>query len=214
LSANNKTKIKNKMANFLYQNDLPPDLNLGLEVAIDTETTGLSLKRDRLCVLQISSGDGNAHLVQFKKDNYEAPNLKRLLNNPEVLKIFHYARFDVAVIKQNLGLEIKNIYCTKIASKLVRTYSDAHGLKTLCKELIGAEISKEQQSSDWANETISEDQIKYAASDVLYLHQLKKKLDEMLKREGRFEIANQCFQFLQTRRDLDLSGFELDIFSH
>ncbi|MCE3254963.1 MAG: rnd [Rickettsiaceae bacterium] len=202
------------MANFLYQNDLPPDLNLGLEVAIDTETTGLSLKRDRLCVLQISSGDGNAHLVQFKKDNYEAPNLKRLLNNPEVLKIFHYARFDVAVIKQNLGLEIKNIYCTKIASKLVRTYSDAHGLKTLCKELIGAEISKEQQSSDWANETISEDQIKYAASDVLYLHQLKKKLDEMLKREGRFEIANQCFQFLQTRRDLDLSGFELDIFSH
>ena len=202
------------MSNFFYQNDLPDNLNLGNAIAIDTETTGLNLKRDRLCVIQISSGDGDAHLVQFEKDNYSAPNLKKLLSDEKILKIFHFARFDLAVLKQHLGLEVKNIYCTKIASKLVRTYSDAHGLKALCKELINVELSKDQQSSDWANATISEKQIEYAAADVLYLHRLKERLDEMLKREGRFEIANQCFQFLQTRRALDLSGFESDIFSH
>ncbi len=202
------------MPNFLYQNDLPNGLNLGNSIAIDTETTGLSLRRDRLCVIQISNGNGDAHLVQFEKGSYNAPNLKKLLADEKVLKIFHFARFDLAVLKSHLGLDIKNIYCTKIASKLIRTYTDAHGLKAICKELIGVELSKDQQSSDWANQNISEDQIKYAASDVLYLHRLKEKLDEMLKREGRFEIANQCFQFLQTRASLDLIGFEGDIFSH
>ncbi len=202
------------MTNFLYQNDLPDNLNLGDSIAIDTETTGLNLKRDRLCVIQISSGDGDAHLVRFDKDNYNAPNLKKLLSDPKILKIFHFARFDLAVLKSHLGVEIQNIYCTKIASKLIRTYTEAHGLKAICKELIGVELSKDQQSSDWGSENISEDQIKYAASDVLYLHRLKEKLDEMLKREGRLEIANQCFKFLQTRSTLDLSGFEGDIFSH
>jgi ribonuclease D len=202
------------MANFLYQNDIPADLQLGNSIAIDTETTGLNLKRDRLCVMQISSGDGNAHLVQFVKNNYQASNLKKLLNDENIQKIFHFARFDVAVIKKHLEIDIKNIYCTKIASKLVRTYSDAHGLKALCKELIGIDLSKEQQSSDWASQTISEDQIKYAASDVLYLHRLKENLDEMLKREERLEVANQCFKFLQTRAALDLLGFEGNIFAH
>lgn len=202
------------MANFLYQNDLPSDLNLGNIIAIDTETTGLNLKRDRLCLIQISSGDGNAHLVQFAKGDYNAPNLKKLLSDEKVFKIFHFARFDLAVLKSHLKVDIKNIYCTKIASKLVRTYSDAHGLKVLCKELIGVELSKEQQSSDWASSVISDDQIKYAANDVLYLHRLKEKLDEMLKREDRMEIATQCFKFLQTRAILDLCGFEGNIFSH
>jgi ribonuclease D len=202
------------MTNFLYQNDLPNNLNLGNSIAIDTETTGLNLKRDRLCVIQISDGNGDAHLVQFTRGNYNAPNLRKLLGDEKVLKIFHFARFDLAVLKLHLGLDIKNIYCTKIASKLIRTYTDAHGLKAICKELIGVELCKDQQSSDWANENISEDQIKYAASDVLYLHRLKEKLDEMLKREDRLEIANQCFRFLPTRASLDLSGFEGDIFSH
>jgi ribonuclease D len=202
------------LSNFLYQNDLTDDLDLGNVIAIDTETTGLNLKRDRLCVVQISSGNGDAHLVQFAKDNYNALNLIKLLSDDRILKIFHFARFDLSVLKQSLGIKIRNIYCTKIASKLVRTYSDAHGLKAICKELIGIELSKEQQSSDWASQLISEDQIRYAASDVLYLHRLKEKLDEMLKREGRLEIANSCFKFLETRSDLDLSGFENDIFSH
>lgn len=202
------------MTNFLYQNDLPDDLNFGSSIAIDTETTGLRLNRDRLCIIQISNGDGDAHLVRFDKNNYNAPNLKKLLSDEKILKIFHFARFDLAVLKAHLGLEMSNIYCTKIASKLIRTYTDAHGLKAICKELIGVELSKEQQSSDWASENVSEDQIKYAASDVLYLHRLREKLDEMLKREGRFEIANQCFEFLQTRSTLDLLGFENDIFSH
>ncbi len=202
------------MTNFLYQNDLPDNLNFDNSIAIDTETTGLNLKRDRLCVIQISSGDGDAHLVRFDKGNYDAPNLKKLLSDEKIVKIFHFARFDLAILKSHLDVEMKNIYCTKIASKLIRTYSDAHGLKAICRELIGVELSKEQQSSDWANENISEEQIKYAASDVLYLHRLKEKLDEMLKREGRFEIANQCFKFLQTRSALDLLGFENDIFSH
>lgn len=202
------------MTNFLYQNDLPENLNLGLSIAIDSETTGLNLRRDRLCVIQISSGNGDAHLVKFDGSNYNAPNLKKLLSDPKVLKIFHFARFDLAIIKQFLNVELTNIYCTKIASKLVRTYTDAHGLKALCKELLNVELSKEQQSSDWAALEISEDQIKYAASDVLYLHRLKDRLDNMLKREGRDVIANNCFKFLPTRALLDLSGFEGDIFSH
>lgn len=202
------------MTNFLYQNDLPDNLNLGDSIAIDTETTGLNLRRDRLCVIQISSGNGDAHLVRFDIGNYGASNLKKLLSNPKILKIFHFARFDLAVIKSHLGIEVENIYCTKIASKLVRTYTDAHGLKAICKELINVELSKEQQSSDWGNSEISEEQIKYAASDVLYLHKLKERLDEMLKRENRIDIAQKCFAFLQTRATLDLAGFEGDIFSH
>ena len=202
------------MTNFLYKNDLPNNLNFRNIIAIDTETTGLDLKRDRLCIIQISAGDGNAHLVQFNKNNYDAPNLKKILSNNNILKIFHFARFDLSVLKKYLNIKIENIYCTKIASKLVRTYSDAHGLKALCKELLNIDLSKEQQSSDWASDKISENQIKYAASDVLYLHQLKEKLDEMLKREEREKIANECFNFLQTRSELDLSFFGGDIFSH
>lgn len=203
------------MANFLYKNDLPADLNLGNSIAIDTETMGLKSIRDRLCLVQISSGDGNAHLVQFEKGNYAAPNLKKLLLNPEVLKIFHFARFDLLALGKNLEIEINNIYCTKIASKLSRTYTDAHGLKAISDELLNVELSKKQQSSDWGAEVISEDQIKYAASDVLYLHQIKEKLDVILKREGRAEIAKKCFEFLPTRAVLDLNGFEEeDIFRH
>ncbi|MFT7098926.1 MAG: ribonuclease D [Rickettsiales bacterium] len=200
--------------NFLYQNDLPDNLEFGHSIAIDTETTGLKHNRDRLCVIQISSGDGDAHLVRFDIGNYSAPNLKKLLSNPKIQKIFHFARFDVAVLKNFLDVEIENVYCTKIASKLVRTYTDAHGLKSLCKEILRIDLSKEQQSSDWGIGEISEDQIKYAASDVLYLHQLQARLSEMLIREGRMEIAKECFGFLKTRAILDLSGFENDIFSH
>lgn len=203
------------MANFLYKNDLPDSLNLGNSIAVDTETMGLKAIRDRLCLVQISSGNGDAHLVQFEKGNYVAPNLKKLFLNPEVLKIFHFARFDLLALEKNLGIEINNIYCTKIASKLARTYTDAHGLKAISDELLGVELSKKQQSSDWGAEIISEDQIKYAASDVLYLHQIKEKLDIILKREGRFEIAKKCFEFLPTRAVLDLNGFEEeDIFRH
>ena len=203
------------MANFLYKNDLPDDLELGNSIAIDTETMGLKTIRDRLCLVQISSGDGNSHLVQFEKGNYFAPNLKKLLLNPEVLKIFHFARFDLLALGRNLGIEINNIYCTKIASKLARTYTDAHGLKAIADELLGIELSKKQQSSDWGNDFISEDQIKYAASDVLYLHQIKEKLDLILRREDRDKIAKRCFEFLPTRAVLDLNGFEEeDIFRH
>lgn len=203
------------MANFLYKNDLPSDLNLGNSIAIDTETMGLNIIRDRLCLVQISSGDGNAHLVQFEQGNYEAPNLKKLLNDEKVLKIFHFARFDIASLQHALKVNIKNVYCTKIASKLIRTYTDAHGLKTLCEELLGVELSKKQQSSDWGNSEISKQQIDYAASDVLYLHQLKEKLDVMLKREGRYQDFKHCLEFLPTRVNLDLQGFSgINIFSH
>lgn len=202
------------MANFLYKNDLPSNLKFGKSVAIDTETTGLHINRDRLCVLQISSGDGNAHLIQFEKDNYCAPNLRKILTDNEILKIFHYARFDLSTMKRHFNIEISNNYCTKIASKLVRTYTDAHGLKTICRELLKVDLSKEQQSSDWACDNMSEEQIKYAASDVLYLHRLKDKLDIMLLREGRMKIAQKCFQFLEVRTDLDIAGFSIDIFSH
>jgi len=203
------------MTNFLYKNDLPDDLDLGNSIALDTETMGLKSHRDRLCLVQISKGDGNSHLVQFQKDNYAAPNLKKLLENDKILKIFHYARFDLDSLQKNLNIKIKNIYCTKIASKLTRTYSDSHGLKTLVNELLNIELSKKQQSSDWGNETITEDQINYAASDVLYLHKIKEKLDMMLIRENRLELAKKCFDFLPVRSELDLSGFEDDdIFRH
>ncbi len=202
------------MTNFLYKNDLPSDLNLGNSVAIDTETMGLISKRDRLCVAQISSGDGNAHLVQFDKDNFTAPNLRRILEDKKVLKIFHYARFDVAILKHSFDIDLENIYCTKIASKLCRTYTDNHGLKVLAEELIKVELSKKQQSSDWGNAEISKEQIKYAASDVLYLHRIKERLDIMLKREKRLDLAQKCFNFIQTRTALDLEGFDFDIFRH
>lgn len=202
------------MANFLYKNDLPNNLNLGNIVAIDTETMGLNNFRDRLCIAQISSGDGDAHLVQFEKDNFQAPNLIKILEDKNITKIFHYARFDVAILKYSLNCQINNIYCTKIASKLCRTYTDNHGLKVLAEELVKVELSKKQQSSDWGNAEISENQIKYAASDVLYLHKIKEKLDIMLKREDRYDLALKCFEFINTRCDLDLKGFDFDIFRH
>jgi ribonuclease D len=203
------------MTIHFYKNDLPNDLNLGNEIAIDSETMGLNIVRDRLCLVQISSGDGNAHLVHFEQGKYDAPNLKKILSDEKVLKIFHFARFDLAALQYYIKVETKNIYCTKIASKLVRTYSDAHGLKALCDELLGVELSKKQQTSDWGNYEISEKQMEYAASDVLHLHKLKVKLDEMLKRENRTEIFQACVKFLPTRARLDLEGFiGTDIFSH
>lgn len=199
----------------LHKGDLPDGLDFGSLVAIDTETLGLKPHRDRLCLVQLSAGDGTAHLVQFDGSGYAAPNLKALLVNPSVLKIFHYARFDVAVLSQYLGVDTAPIYCTKIASKLVRTYTDRHGLKDLVAELIGVELSKQQQSSDWAAATLSDQQKAYAASDVLYLHALKARLDTMLARDGRSHLAQAAFSFLPTRANLDLAGFDdMDIFSH
>lgn len=203
------------MTNFLYKNDLPSDLNLGNSIAIDCETMGLNILRDRLCVVQISSGDGNAHLVQFEQGKYDAPNLRKLLSDEKVLKIFHFARFDLAALQFYIKVDVRNVYCTKIASKLVRTYTDAHGLKALCDEMLNVEISKKQQSSDWGNAEITDKQVDYAASDVLHLHKLKVKLDEMLKREGRTDIFEACVKFLPARAKLDLQGFgNSDIFSH
>jgi len=195
--------------------DLPDNIDFGKSVAIDSETLGLNPHRDRLCVVQLSSGDGNAHLVHFDEPNYDAPNLKKLLSDPSVEKLFHYARFDVAIIEKYLGVQCPPVYCTKIASKLVRTYTDRHGLKALCQELLGIDLSKQQQSSDWGKKELTPEQVKYAASDVLYLHQLQAILDDMLVREGRREIAQACFDFLPTRAKLDLGGWpEVDIFSH
>jgi ribonuclease D len=203
------------MSNFLYKNDLPSGLNFGDSIAIDTETMGLNVNRDRLCLIQISSGDGNAHLVQFDGKDYSAPNLKKLLSDEKILKIFHFARFDLATIKRYLGVEITHFYCTKIASKLVRTYTDSHGLKTICSELIGVELCKKQQSSYWGSAEIDKKQIEYAASDVLYLHALKKKLDVMLDREGRSAVFQKIINFLPTCVELDLSGFNSsDILNH
>lgn len=203
------------MTIFLHKNDLPSDLNLGKEIAIDTETMGLNVMRDRLCLVQISAGDGDAHLVKIEKENRSSPNLRKLLLDDSVLKIFHFARFDLAALKNYLGIDISNIYCTKIASKLVRTYTDSHGLKALCDELLGIELSKKQQSSDWGNLEITLKQQEYAASDVLYLHKIKNVLDEMLIREGRKEDFLKIINFLPTRAKLDLAGFQsLDIFSH
>ena len=203
------------MTNYVHKGDLPDGLDFGASVAVDSETLGLNPKRDRLCVVQLSSGDGDAHLVQLSAGDYAAPNLKALMTNPDVLKIFHFARFDVAVMQEYLGIVTAPIYCTKIASKLVRTYTDRHGLKDLARELAGIDMDKGQQSSDWAAEELSPAQQKYAASDVLYLHELKNKLDMMLAREGRTELAESCFNFLPTRATLDLSGWaDNDIFAH
>ncbi len=203
------------MSTELYHGDLPSGLDLGPVVAIDTETMGLNPHRDRLCLAQLSSGDGNAHLVKFGPGPIDAPNLCRLLADPDVIKLFHFGRFDIAVLKHALGVTAKPVYCTKIASKLVRTYTDRHGLKELCRELIGVDLSKEQQSSDWGAAEISEQQRAYAASDVLHLHALRARLDDMLAREGRTEIARACFEFLPVRAELDLAGWpEIDIFEH
>jgi ribonuclease D len=199
----------------LYDGDLPADLDLGPVVAIDTETMGLNPHRDRLCLAQLSGGDGRCHLVQFKAGNYAAPNLKRLLTDPGTLKLFHFARFDVAIFRKYLGVVCEPVYCTKIASKLVRTFTDRHGLKDLCRDLVGVDLSKQQQSSDWGAAELTADQLKYAASDVLYLHELKAKLDVMLEREGRMGIAEACFRFLPTRAQLDLGGWDdPDVFAH
>ncbi|OWU82511.1 ribonuclease D [Phaeobacter sp. 22II1-1F12B] len=203
------------MANHLYQNDLPDGLTLGPIVAIDCETMGLNPHRDRLCVIQMSDGDGNSHIVQVAKGQTEAPNLCKMLTDPKVLKLFHFGRFDIAAMYHAFGALAAPVYCTKIASRLIRTYTDRHGLKNLTQELIGVDISKQQQMSDWGAEKLTDAQLEYAASDVLYLHQLKEKLDERLAREGRTELAQSCFDFLPTRSLLDLEGWpEIDIFAH
>jgi ribonuclease D len=199
----------------IHHGDLPAGLSFPNGVAIDTETLGLNPHRDRLCLVQISSGDGSAHLVKFDGKSYDAPRLKALLADPKILKIFHFARFDIAVLKQYLNVDTAPLYCTKIASKLARTYTDRHGLKDLVGELLGIEISKQQQSSDWGAQELSESQMSYAANDVLHLHEIKEKLDTMLKREGRADLAQAAFGFLPTRAKLDLAGFEDDdIFAH
>lgn len=203
------------MTVHLYQNDLPDDLDLGSSVAIDCETMGLIPHRDRLCLVQLSSGDGDAHLVQIAQGQTEAPNLCRLLTDPYVLKLFHYGRFDIAVMYHAFGALAAPVYCTKIASKLVRTYTDRHGLKNLLQELLQVDISKLQQSSDWGAPNLTRAQQDYAASDVLYLHRLKEELDTRLAREGRTELAQAAYDFLPTRAKLDLAGWpEVDIFSH
>ncbi len=203
------------MTNHLYAHDLPDGLDLGPVVAIDCETMGLNPHRDRLCLVQMSGGDGNAHLVQIAKGQREAPNLTRMLADPKVLKLFHFGRFDIAALYHAFGVLTGPVYCTKIASKLVRTYTDRHGLKNLLAELLGIDISKLQQMSDWGAETLSEAQIAYAASDVLYLHRLREKLDARLEREGRTDLAQACFEFLPARARLDLAGWpETDIFAH
>jgi len=199
----------------LHRGDLPDGLDLGDAVAIDTETMGLNPHRDRLCLIQLSAGDGNCHLVQIPQGHRDAPNLKALVESPDVLKLFHYARFDIAMLRHHLGADCRPVYCTKIASRLTRTYTDRHGLKDICKELLGVDISKQQQSSDWGADELSQAQMEYAASDVLYLHRLKEVLDGMLAREGRTEMAQAAFDFLPTRALLDLNGWpDQDIFAH
>ena len=202
--------------NYLHKGDLPENLTFPSIVAIDTETMGLNFTRDKLCLVQISFGDNNAHLVQVGGNiGYDAKNLKKLLKNKNIIKVFHYARFDVAMLKKYLGVLCKSIYCTKIASKLARTYTDRHGLKELCKELLNIEISKQQQSSDWGSSVLSKNQINYAANDVLYLHAIKEKLDYILERENRLQLANSLFKFIPTRVTLDLLGWHnSDLFSH
>ncbi|MBU9697974.1 ribonuclease D [Rhodobacteraceae bacterium HSP-20] len=204
------------MAIFLYQNDLPDGLTLGPVVAIDTETMGLDPRRDRLCVVQLSDGDGNAHLVQIARGQTRAPNLERLLTDPATLKLFHFGRFDIAALKNAFGVTTAPVWCTKIASKLIRTFTDRHGLKYLLLELVGVDVSKQQQTSDWGAEVLTEAQKEYAASDVLYLHALKDALQARLVREGRMDLAQRCFDFLPTRAELDLLGWEEpnDLFHH
>ncbi|MEJ0025074.1 MAG: hypothetical protein WDN01_03505 [Rhizomicrobium sp.] len=199
----------------LHKGDLPANLDLGPLVAIDSETLGLNPFRDRLCLVQLSAGDGVCHAVQFAPGEYAAPNLKKLLADPDVTKLFHFARFDVAMFRRYLGVVTQPIYCTKIASKLVRTYTDKHGLKDLVKELLGVDLSKEQQSSDWGAPVLTERQLAYAANDVAFLHKLKVALDAMLAREHRTALAKACFDFLPARAELDLAGWnEVDIFAH
>jgi ribonuclease D len=203
------------MANHLYHGDLPDGLNLGPIVAIDCETMGLNPHRDRLCLIQMSGGDGDCHLVQVAIGQTEAPNLCAMLTDPNVLKLFHFGRFDIAALYNAFGALAAPVYCTKIASKLVRTFTDRHGLKYLLNDLCGIDISKHQQQSDWGAETLTPAQLDYAASDVLYLHKLRLALDVMLAREGRTEMAQACFEFLPTRSKLDLAGWpEVDIFAH
>jgi len=203
------------MAIYLHEGDLPDGVLTNGVIAVDTETLGLVPQRDRLCVVQLSDGEGDEHLVRFRPGEYHAPTLKRILANPEQLEIFHFARFDIAVLRQYLGVNVHPIYCTKIASRLTRTYTDRHGLKDLAKELLGVDISKQQQSSDWGADVLSEAQKEYAAGDVRYLHRMKAVLDVRLAREGRVELAQACFDFLPHRAELDLLGWpETDIFSH
>ena len=203
------------MTNHVYKGDLPDGLDLGPIVAIDCETMGLKPKRDRLCVVQLSSGDGHAHLVQVAKGQTAAPNLCRMLEDPNVLKLFHFGRFDIAAMKEAFGALNAPVYCTKIVSRMTRTYTDRHGLKNLLQELLSIDISKQQQSSDWGAARLSKAQVEYAASDVLYLHELRERLNEMLIREGRMDLAQSCFDFLPTRAELDLAGWpDSDIFAH
>lgn len=203
------------MTVHLHHGDLPDDLDLGPVVAIDSETLGLRFRRDPLCVVQLSSGDGDAHVVQLNRPAYDCPNLKRLLTDPEVLKIFHFGRFDIGMFQLHLGVETRPVYCTKIASKLARTYTDRHGLKDVARECAGVDLSKAQQSSDWGAAVLTPAQLEYAASDVLHLHAIRARLDDMLAREGRTELARACFDFLPTRAALDLAGWdEIDIFAH
>lgn len=206
---------KEKANITLHKGDLPAEIDFGNSVAIDTETMGLKPHRDRLCLVQLSSGNGEVHIVQFGQEEYRATNLISILQNPEILKIFHYARFDMAVMEMYLNTTTQSVFCTKIASKLVRTYTDRHGLKDLCKELLNIELSKQQQSSDWGTSKLTDEQMRYAASDVLYLHKIKEILASRLAREKREEVAKACFDFIGTRASLDLLGLENeDIFSH
>lgn len=199
----------------MHHNDLPDGLDLGNLVAVDSETMGLNVTRDRLCLVQLSAGDETCHLVQFTAGSYEAPKLKGLLGDPSVTKLFHFARFDLAMIQHHLGVTCRPAYCTKVASKLARTFTDRHSLRDLCRELLGVDLSKQQQSSDWGAAELSDEQLRYAASDVLYLHRLKAILDEMLEREGRHHLAQACFEFLPARAALDLAGWDgVDILAH
>ncbi|HEX4181490.1 MAG TPA: ribonuclease D [Caulobacteraceae bacterium] len=203
------------MTIHFHDGDLPDGVDFGAAVAVDSETMGLRLGRDPLCVAQLSAGDGDAHVVRLDRPGYDAPNLKRVLTDPGVLKIFHFGRFDIAMFNLHLGVVAAPVYCTKIASKLARTYTDRHGLKDLTRELLGVDLSKVQQSSDWGAAKLSQEQLAYAASDVLHLHALKARLDQMLEREGRAELAKACFEFLPWRARLDLAGWEdVDIFAH
>ena len=203
------------MTNYLHRSDLPAGLDFGRSVAVDSETMGLNPHRDRLCVVQLSSGNGDAHVVQLDRTGYAAPNLKRLLGDPGVLKIFHFARFDIAAFRQWLNVDTGPLYCTKIASRLTRTFTDRHGLKDIAKDLLGVDLSKQQQTSDWGAAALSEAQVDYAASDVLYLHAIREKLDAMLAREGRADLAEACFRFLPARAALDLAGWaDIDILAH
>jgi len=203
------------MSNWLHHGDLPDDIDFGVMVAVDTEAMGLNPRRDRLCVVQLSAGDGNAHLVQFMPGEYDAPCLRRLLGDSGVTNLFHFARFDLAMIYHYLGVMAVPVYCTKIASRIARTFTDRHGLRDLCKDLLNIELSKQQQSSDWGAATLTDEQLRYAAADVLHLHALSAKLDAILEREGRKSLARAAFEFLPHRVLLDLGGWaEQDIFAH